>query len=281
MPNAAELAVTEQQEFYRLLEPVTSPGDIFEVDVSCRAIYIGPLSDIAEVNVQYADARASLGARNAIVSVNGPWTTRLDVNLNERISSTGQPQRILVSPVDIVDLAYQRPTAGPAPSRRFAVPPQLDLIFSLNPPQAIPEVRADRTLRLPQVPYGLGADSTDVAIPIYGRRMVSFQFTTAQEFSASFYLVALQPGLNQTPKFLGTISQALAADVRTSTVVFRASDQVADVTDTDVPPLVYTAAPLPAAKGQADLIIVNISRAGAVVGDQYVDLFVKLSDREA
>lgn len=280
MPTADEAAVREQEEFYRLYTPVTSPGDIWEVDVSARAIYVGPQSDIAEVNVQYADNQAPLGARNAIVSVNGPWPTRLDVDLTQRVSSTNQPQRLLISPVDIVDLAYQRPTAGPAPSRRFNVPPYLDLMFALNPPQAIPQVRADRTIRFPQVPYGQGAAaSTDVVIPIYGRRMVSFQLTTAQEFTAAFYLVALQPGqVNQYPKSLGSISQVLAADVRTSTVVFRASDQVALVTDSAA--VTYSDSPLPSAKGQADLIVVNISRAG-VAGDQYVDLFVKLSDRES
>lgn len=280
MPTADEAAVREQEEFYRLYAPVTSPGDIWEVDVSTRAIYIGPQSDIAEVNVQYADNQAPLGARNAIVSVNGPWPTRLDVDLNQRFSSTNQLQRLLISPVDIVDRAYQRPTAANPPLRRYMVPPYLDLIFSLNPPQAIPEVRADRTLRYPQVPYGEGAAATtDVAIPIYGRRMVSFQFTTANEFAASFYLVALQPGLNQYPKFLGSISQVLAADVRTSTVVFRASDQVAFVTDSAA--VTYSDSPLPSAKGQADMIVVNISRGAGVAGDRYVDLFVKLSDREA
>lgn len=279
MPTADEAAVRQQQDFYRMFTPVVSPGDIWEVDVSARAIYIGPLSDIAEVNVQYADQQAPLGARNAIVSVNGPWVNRLDVDLTQRISSTNQPQRLLISPVDIVNLAYQRPTGGLVPLRRMMIPPRLDLIFCLGVPQNIPATRPDRTIRLPKVPYGEGAaGTTDLAIPIYGRRMVSFQFTTAQAFTATFYLVAMQPGQNQYPKLLGSISQALAADVRTSTAVFRASDQVALITDSAA--VTYLADPLPSAKGQADMIIVNISRGAGVAGDQYIDMFMKLSDRE-
>src|SRR5271154_733772 len=91
-------AVIRSQQFYRLKEAVESPGSIYEIDESALAIYIGPDSDISEVQVTYFNPDEPLGLETATVSVNGPFVGRLDALLKTTIPSTGQPARILLSP---------------------------------------------------------------------------------------------------------------------------------------------------------------------------------------
>lgn len=280
-------AVRRSQQFYRLFDEVPNAGAIYQVDVSAQAIFIGPNSDVAEVNVQYADPDAPFGIREAIVSVGGPFVGQLDVDLTQTIPSTGQPQRILIAPTDVVNNAYQRPTGGGLnPARRYNVPANIDVMVALSPLPQIPTQRADRTFRFPQVPYenaaGAGNGSTDLVIPVYGRRMITCQFVTAAEYQADFYLAALQPGQDNWPHFLGSISQPATSNVVTQVAVIKASDAVEEIDGTSDIPTTYVdlPMPLPSVKGLADLLIINISTASVIAGLKYVDVFVKVSDRE-
>jgi hypothetical protein len=286
MANPDINSVLRSQEFYRLKTEVTSSGDIFEVDVSSKAMFIGPDSDIAEVRVQYADQDAPLGVQTADVSVNGPFVGGMTVDMTATIPSTGQPSRILVTPVDLIDATYERFTSPAfAPLRRFNMPVVLDLMVALQDLQAIPAVRADRTYRFPQTPYEPGnLGSTDIVIPIYGRRMITCQFVTQEEYLASFYLVALQPsGIVARPHNIGSIEQLLGADPLTQAVVIKASEHIEFVSGTTSVPTTYTesADPLPSVKGVADLLVINLSSGSGIPGLKFLDLFVKLSDRES
>jgi hypothetical protein len=305
LPNqpSSTAEVLANQEFFRIFQPVLSAGDIFEIDSSTRAIYIGPNSDLSEVRLQYY-SRQALGADKmeiADVSVNGPFVGRLDSLLVTPYPNIAQPGRILAYPVDIVDPAYERPTGVLAvPARRFNVPPRIDLFCALKDLPSIPAVRADRTFRFPRVPFnndaGLDDDgSTDIVIPIYGRRMVTVQIVTPvlAAHETSFFIAALQPGTVQPfPKFLGSIVKAGASVQTTDTVVYRASDQVEQVVgdgvtaDPAMPTYAYQESnrPLPACKGMADLLIINIRPnfdPPPPAGYSLLDLFIKVSDREA
>lgn len=296
-PDNAQQAVLAGQEYFRLKRVVQSPGDIYELNESTRAIYIGPDSDIAEARVTYYNPSQPLGLETADVSVNGPFIGRVDALLATVVPSTSQQARILVSPVDIVNNAYVRPAAI-APQRSFNVPAIIDLILALKTLPSIPAVRADRTFRFPNVPYdtdaGILAHSTDLIIPIYGRRMITCQFIgpLGHGYYADFFLVALQPGQSPNPKSLGGITQAGLSVPTTNTVVVKASDSIArnqvsgNIFNT-VPALVNTytennGPPLPAVKGFADLLVINIGRFGglAVAGTAFIDCFIKLTDRE-
>lgn len=301
-PQSA-LEVLANQEFFRIFQPVESAGDIYEIDSSTRAIYIGPNSDLAEVRLQYYSRQAIGDDKMEIadVSVNGPFVGRLDSLLVTPYPNIAQPGHILVYPVDIVDPAYERPTGiNSAPVRRFNVPPRIDLICALKDLPSIPAVRADRTFRFPRVPFnnepGMDDDgSTDIVIPIYGRRMVTVQIVTPvlTAHETSFFIAALQPGTVQPfPKFLGLINKASASIQTTDTVVYRASDQVEQVVgdgvtaDPAMPTYAYQESnrPLPACKGMADLLIINIRptfEEPAPPGISYIDMFIKISDREA
>jgi len=294
--------VRRSQEFYRLKQPVLSAGAIYEIDSSARAIYIGPDSDLAEVRLGYfnPDADALNDMVTADVSVNGPIVGRLDSLLDQQYGGLNQEARIIAYPVDIVDPTYQRPT-GPlaVPARRENVAPQIDLMVALKELPSIPAVRADRTLRFPRVPFNndAGVDndgSTDLVIPIYGRRMVTVQIITPVGVGhvMSFFIAALQPGFTSFPKFLGSITKAGQSITDTDSVVFRASDQynldeITGVGNTSAPSTFdYTenaGMPLPKCKGMADLLIINIApnfEDPPPPGYSLVDLFIKLSDRE-
>jgi hypothetical protein len=293
--------VLENQDFFRLFERVESPGDIWEIDSSTKAIYVGPDSDLAEIALRYFNRQSSSTTKmtSATVAVNGPFVGRLDSLLATRYPVTNQQARILVTPVDIVDPDYERPT-GPTlvPARRWNAPINVDLICALKPLPSIPEVRADRTYRLPRVPFnnedGEEDDgSTDIVIPIYGRRMVTVQFITPVQTAhvISFYIAALQPGQTVFPKFIGSVAKASQSVSDTDSVVFRASDQWSSrftdgVTADPVMPTFSSTTvnqPLGPCKGQADLLIINIKPdygEDPPAGMSMVDLFIKISDRE-
>ncbi len=294
--NSARNAVLRGQEYYRLKQEIQSPGDIFELDESTRAIYIGPDSDIAEVQATYYDEDRSTGLETATIAVNGPFVGRFDALLATKVPSTGEPARILVSPVDLVDNSYVRPAATNfGPFRSFNVPARIDLIASLKTLPDIPSVRADRTLRYPNTPFEesapFGTDgSTDLVIPVYGRRLISVQIVSPnnQGNEISFYLVALQPGAPTEPKLLGSIVTVGAASVGfTKTAVIRATSEatnfpIAGTAPAETIEFFPTIAQGP--KGLGDLLIVNIKEnitgAPPPQNTQFLDVFVKISDRE-
>jgi hypothetical protein len=304
-------AVQRSQEFFRLKQIVQSPGDIYEIDESAKAIYIGPDSDIGEVQVTYFNPDEPLALETAVVAVNGPLVGRVDSLPKTIVPSTGQPARILISPVDIVDNNYDRSSTVvfDKPSRRFNIPAKIDLIIALKALPAIPEVRADRTLRLSQIPFirrpsvGPPAEngSTDIVIPIYGRRMITVQ-VIGRGIDASLFLVNLTPGGPQTvPRTLSQIRVPfvtlvpLVSNVRAA--VIRASDAARQGTNYDLagtaislyaesdfppdPPSIPGSFPAP--RGMSDLLIVNINNNVAIgVADEFAtaDVFIKLADRE-
>ena len=297
MANPAENAVLRSQEFYRLKQIVQSPGDIYEIDESTKAIYIGPDSDIGEILLTYFNPESPLAIETAKIAVNGPFVGRVDALLQTRIPSTGQPARLLVSPVDIVDNAYTPPAS--LAFRRFNIPAIIDMIAALKELPAIPETRADRTLRLSSVPYEADpvappADdgSTDILIPIYGRRMATIQ-VFANDATIRVALVNLLPGQNNAERVLGTIVLPATIPVvpLNATIVYRASDAArVGINDPDGAPVPYIEADSVgltgisltsvAPRGMADLLYINILSGGVGAGTRFADVYVKITDRE-
>lgn len=293
--NDAAKAVLRGQEYFRLKQTIQSPGDIFEIDESTRAMYIGPDSDIAEVRATYYDPDRSQGLDTVDVAVNGPFVGRFDSLLATKVPSTGQPARILVSPVDIVDNSYARPAAFPAgPLRSFNVPAKIDLISSLKTLPEIPAVRADRTLRFPNTPFEespvFGTDgSTDLIIPVYGRRFITVQIVNAAfvGYAASFFLVALQPGTPSDPLFMGSADAIPVASVgSTRNTVLRSTSETLEFPITGTAPaetITFRPDIAKGPKGLGDLLIINILENPTGTPPQsteFVDIYVKMSDRE-
>jgi hypothetical protein len=294
-------AVLRSQEYYRLKQAVQSPGDIYELNESAKAIYIGPDSDISEVQVTYFNPDEPLALETATIAVNGPFVGRVDSLPQTTVPSTGQPARILVSPVDIVDNAYASPTS--IAFRRFNIPTVIDLIVALKNLPDIPSVRADRTFRFASVPYQDGPvtiddnGGTDLLIPIYGRRMVTI-VATGNNFQMEVGLVNLQPGISPAPRFLGVTVQPATLPVvdLAHAVILRASDASrngftfdaaavptgsyyeSDAGGQAAPGVFANAQP----RGMADLLYIQL-RTDTVFGGlitRFADLFIKITDQE-
>ena len=288
-PNQDIASVLRAQEYYRLKQVVQSPGDIYELDESAKAVYIGPDSDLAEVQLTYFNPDEPLALETATVSVNGPFVGRVDSLPKTMVPSTGQPARILVSPVDIVNNAYVRP--GAPALRSYNIQAQIDLIVALKSLPTIPAVRADRTFRLPRVPFnniaaGPGLGSTDIIIPIYGRRLITVQ-VLGTDVGLGFFYVALEPGQNSPARTVGTGIISPAASPRQQAFVIRGSQDVnnwasSGTINAVAASLTTIQNPIFNETGMADLLVINVISGGAspVVGLRYVDLFIKLSDRE-
>ena len=254
-PNADVSAVQRSQEFYRLKEEIDSQGAIYELNESAKAIYIGPDSDVGEVQVIYYNPDEPTSLETATVSVNGPLVGRVDSLPSSSVSSTGQPARILVSPLDVVKPDYDPGsvfTGGKTASRLVNLPTLIDLMIALKPLPSIPEVRADRTIRLPRVPFVVGDDfpaeengSTAIIVPSYGRRMITepglLQYSTTDPLGPIrgvnlwAALVSLTPGSdNPAPRWISGEGQGASSifipaytppgTAASRTVVIRASD---------------------------------------------------------
>jgi hypothetical protein len=300
-------AVLRSQEYFRLKTAIQSPGDIFELDESTRAVYIGPDSDIAEAQVTYfnPDNPNGTAIETAVVSVNGPFVGRLDSLPKTAVPSTGQSARILISPVDLVNNSYVSPVT--AAQRKMNIPAILDVMCALKTLPDIPSVRADRTLRYPGVPYNMvGAPpandgSTDLYIPIYGRRMVSI-CAVGNGIAVTLSLVNLVSGSNTVPRPLGSfyIPATIPATPQSYAAVFRASDaarhginydpagvETGGYTESDQPggsvlsPFLPIDAVQP--RGMADLLVINLAQiapVGVVNTLKFADFYIKLADRE-
>lgn len=293
---ASALEVIASQEFYRIFQQVQGPGDIFEIDSSAKAIYLGPDSDVSEITLTYFNGQAPRSTRTASLSTGAPFVGLLDSLLDQQYPGIGQQSRILASVSDIVDPDYIRPPSVIAftPARRYNAPINIDLVTALKPLPSIPTIRPDRTYRL-KVPMNNDSvpdtndGSTDIVIPIYGRRMVTVITVTPAHVphATFFYLAALPPGDSfPVAKVLGSFDTADSTDPLTESAVFRASDQVSSTSGLQSPSGQTTITeflPLNSCKGMADLLIVNfVPNFGMSppAGYSMLDVFIRVSDKE-
>lgn len=308
MPTPQDVnAVIRSQEYFRLKRVVVSPGDIYELEESTKAIYIGPDSDISEIQVTYFNPDEPNALETAVVATNGPFVGRLDALLKTIVPSTSQIARILINPVDIVDNNYTPPSIA---QRLFRVPAQIDVIAALKELPDIPSVRADKTFRFPSVPFTSNRTippdpddgSTDLLVPIYGRRTVTVTAISQRNVELEFSLVTLQPGQNTVPRSIHKmkINATIPPSPQTATMVIRASDASRQGVTYDAagnntgfyeesdeqlgPSVTFWAGftPVPRARGLADLLLINVKYPpdGGAVATLFMDLFIKVSDRE-
>jgi hypothetical protein len=299
LPNqpSSAIAVLGNQEFFRIRQPVASPGDIFEIDGSVHAVYLGPLSDVSEVALAYWDRQAQRQMNLGAVSAGGPFVNRVDALLDTQYPGIGQQARILAYPADMIDPAYERPDPVSPVTRTYNVTPYIDLIATLKEIPVIPQVRPDKTYRL-KVPVdksnGLGSGGiTDLVVPIYGRRMVTVYIVTPAmtPHVTTVYQVALQPGVASPARELGSITRFSGSAPATDTLIYRASDQhnldqITQLFEAPGPVTAYNVTgnygpPLPKCKGLADLLVIS-SKWDSAPGAGYalLDVYVRVSDRE-
>lgn len=284
LPNGASQSVIDGGKVYRITRELQSSGDIFEIDTSVLAMYVGPESDVAEIRAEYFDKRLANQTGMFTVSPNGPWVESL---LSNPVARTvgGLPGVIRVYPANIVKPDYERPAASPTiPDRRFQLPTIFDLNCALSPSQigSIPAVRSDKTFRV-TVPYSPNGGppndgSTDLVIPIYGRRFVSITIEAAAGFVASFFVVTLQPGVNTEARLLGSLTRATLSINIVDSVVLKLTNDLSDYGGGGGVLPAFAAGPI----GLSDLLVINIAENGLtpLPGDPgFADLIVEVSDR--
>jgi len=282
--NSAQ-AVLDGANAFRLKQEVGSSGDIWEIDSSAAAIYVGPDSDLTEYRVTYYDPTAPNQLRTADFSVGGPLATDTRALLSQRVQSTGEPARILVNPVDLFEPDYVRPINGvpSAPSRTIIIPPVADVMFAFTPRlPGLPAVRSDRTVRLVEIPFEDDGVGTDVLIPAYGRRMITVQALSLDAVTLSFYKLVFELGnlptaaepINESITTGGVILPTLRSKV------IRASNDVNNYFDS-ITPTTFEKQPTPGPIGTFDYLICNVQRGPVGAGPGVCrQLYFKLTDRE-
>lgn len=185
-PSADESCI-QGKDFFRLNTPLTSPGDIYESQQSCRGFALGPDSDIANVRITYFDPQAGLENPGGVSNVN-TFTLSPDRSFIGRLdafsttpqgdSGTKYPQsnkaaRVLISSLDIYDPNY-RPTASVPADDHFDIQaPILDVIqYFGDPPSLIPQ-RSDKIYRWRF--YDTIGGSQWIVVPFYGRKYACLQ----------------------------------------------------------------------------------------------------------
>jgi len=170
----ASQSILKFQEFYRLFTTLEGSGDVYEMDVSAQAIVIGPNSDIAAINVTYADPALPTIVNRATVSLNSPLIGRVSASLADAYSGQGPKQRILINSVDVVNNLFRPALIDVADLVAF-IPPRIDVIAYLAPVDVVPERRADFVTRgrVTIFDRGGGTGITWILCPYYRRKFLS------------------------------------------------------------------------------------------------------------
>ncbi len=162
-------AMRNGQEFWRLLTPLVSSGDIYEAEVSSRALVIGSDSDIARVNITYYDVQNANIANNASVSVDKPFVGRLDAIASQPYQS-GDRARLLISTLDLVPPTGFRPPSAGEGDPVSIVQPYIDLLFYLREQPGFIAPRSNKVHLLEQLPLFTSTNPQWMLVPFYGRR---------------------------------------------------------------------------------------------------------------
>lgn len=249
----ASQSVANAQEFFRLTTQIESAGDIYEIDVSAKAIAIGPDSDIALLNVSYYDQLApvspgtltSAQVSTAVVSPDRSFVARLDARLDQPYPGTGKKGRILLSLADFYTAGY-KPVLVPFDNGRLEIfRPVLDVMaYYEGVPSLIPQ-RSDKRYywEYMAAPSQVGRKSF-VVVPFYGRKYASFDFNNWKNQIINVGIV----GVNYTADSNGYPSEkillastAVPASGGTVTKVIRAAaDGMWDALCISYEPLVST-----------------------------------------
>lgn len=283
-------AVLTGRSFYRLNQVLQSAGDIFEIDNSAQAVYVGPDSDLTEYRLTYFDRDQPLTINTADISVNGPFVGLLAVELDQRIAATGSLARILCQSVELFEPGFVRTDAvgTPIAARSIFVPPVVDVIYSFTPDiPEVPNVRSDRTVRFSQVPFdgALPAEATDILIPTYGRRLITIQAIAGASVELELRKVIFEQGSTpgDSPALINTLAPltfgGLASPAQRTFVLRSSRDSQGDQNVTAIETIERN--PISDTIGFFDYLIISVRRGPVGAGAGILpSLFVKLSDRE-
>jgi hypothetical protein len=183
------------EEYWRLLTPLSSSGDIYEAEVSARAIVVGPDSDISKIDVTYYDVQNPNLANTASVSTDKPFIGRLDAFASENYQS-GDRARVLISTSDLLPPAGFRPQGAGVADPLSIIQPNIDLLFYLNEEPTFIAPRTNTTYRTEQNPVDVLAPPNWVMFPFYGRRYANITMKNVLDFVTPTTVVVNVYGIN-------------------------------------------------------------------------------------
>lgn len=170
--------VTQSFEFGRINQYLASAGDIFEASVSCKAVGLGPNSDLSRVQVGYFDPQVpdSSMALGLITPARALALPLPATPVTGRYQPQQTPGRILIWSGDRYDSTYDPSGAGPLVFER----PIIDVVqYFADPPESIEGQRADKEYYYARMPAFGGDNSLFLLIPFYGRRYACCNFENA------------------------------------------------------------------------------------------------------
>ncbi len=167
-PSSNDYA-TGGSDIFRLFTPLTSPGDIYESEQSGHALALGPLSDVANVNVAYFDKQVQTFVNQSQVGPPRSFVGRIDAQNTEFFVPSQRPGRILLWPSDLYDPSFLPIGFDADDATLTFITPVLDVIqYFKDAPSLIP-VRNDKTFRFPSLDAASATDQF-VVIPYWGRK---------------------------------------------------------------------------------------------------------------
>lgn len=226
-PEADQYAIQGSQ-FFRLLTPLASPGDIYESTQSGHAFAVGPQSDIANVNVGYFDGQVPTFLQSTVISPTRAFVGRIDARNDAEYDPAQRPGRILFWSDDLYDPNF-RPRAAASTDTVTFVAPVLDVIEYFKPLASLSPGREDKEFVFQN--YLLTSGALYIVVPYYGRKYCYIEFTnrevTGNTFGVSTVNYAITQDDSGNPYHQETVlrAPAIVAGGATVSVVVRSGNQ--------------------------------------------------------
>ncbi len=173
-------AVLSGAQLFRLRTELSSPGDIYESDVSGLALSVGPDSDIANIRFAYFDPQATTRMTTGTFSPQRAFVGLVASQNTADYPTSRRPGRILFWADDIYDPNYVPRAAAPGNTIQF-VPPIVDIVQYLSQPTALTPARADKKYLFQNY------TTTYFVVPYYGRKYAYIQYTNRNFTDPSTY----------------------------------------------------------------------------------------------
>lgn len=173
-PNI-DAAVRAGQDFVRISQVASGPGDIYETPQSGYAFAVGPLSDFENYNIAYWDrAQGTTKLSQIAVGPGAPFIGNVSASNNEQYLPSGRPGVSMFYPTDIWKSNYLPDGFDPITDRMLFERPMIDVIQYFTPRNTpSTAARVNKVYSYTFLPFG---DIVYIAIPFYGRRYASMLF---------------------------------------------------------------------------------------------------------
>jgi hypothetical protein len=173
-PSADQYAI-DKYGFFRLNTVLSSPGDIYESPQGAHAFCLGPLSDIANINLAYFDDQVETFFQFATISPTRSLVGLINARNEARYSPANRPGRILCWADDIYDPSFRPRGFGVNDTIEF-VAPRLDIVQYFQPLASVVPPRSDKTFQFQNYNI-IGPHTDNIVVPFYGRKYCYVQFT--------------------------------------------------------------------------------------------------------